>query len=303
MDSLTSLKVFRQVVQQGSFTRAAEALQLSVAMVSKNVSHLERQIQTRLLHRTSRRLSLTEAGQLYFDDISIALELLEQAAASASLGVQQPQGTLKLTAPNWCATAGFANWLAEYQQQYPEVTIELHLDNRRFDLVAEGFDLALRVTGDPHPSLIVKPLAPIRLLLVASPAYLARHGTPQHPNDLARHHGIAPTYTSLHGMPMWRNGHSHRFELPTVFASSDAMLSYQLARAGAGIAYLSEWLVTEDLAEGRLHHILPDYTTPATTLYAAYVNRQFLSAKVRSFIDFLADKLNDTTPPDGHAAT
>ena len=162
MDTLFSLKVFREVVQQGSFTRAADKLDISIAMASKHVSHLENSIHAKLLHRNSRNLHLTEAGEEYYRQCSYALETLDTAAERAASGTDTPQGLLRITMPQWFANSRMADCFAEYRRRYPEVTLELSLDNRKIDLIADGFDMALRVSSDPQPSLIVKPLTEIR---------------------------------------------------------------------------------------------------------------------------------------------
>ena len=153
MDTLFSLKVFRQVVQSGSFTRAAEQLDISTAMASKHVSHLENSIKAKLLHRNSRNLHLTEAGEEYYRQCSYALDTLDTAAQKAAGGADTPQGMLRVTMPLWFAGNLISNWLAEYRERYPEVMLDLVLDNRHVDLIAEGFDLALRVSKTLSPSL------------------------------------------------------------------------------------------------------------------------------------------------------
>ena len=293
MDLLTSIRVFRQVVMRGSFTKAAEDLDMSTAMASKHVTNLEQHVQARLLMRTSRRLNLTEAGQMYFDESGHALDILQQATANASSGAKKPKGTLKITAPGWLAIPQFAQWLAEYQERYPEVMVYLSLENRRVDLVTEGFDLALRVTHDPSPSLIVKPIDHVHFYLVASPAYLAKHGTPQVPADLLNHRGVLPTYTNLSNVVMHMDKAETEFVLPPAILTSDTLMNYQLALAGVGLAYLPAPILFDDLDTGRLVRVLEDYSYAPVTLNAAYINRQYLSAKVRTFIDFLAEKVHE----------
>lgn len=291
MDLLTSIKVFRQVVMRGSFTKAAEDLNISTAMASKHVTNLEQQIQARLLMRTSRRLHLTEAGQLYFDESGQALDILQQASTNASAGVKQPKGVLKVTAPGWMAIPQFADWLAEYHRLYPEVLVHLSLENRRVDLVTEGYDLALRVSHDPSPSLIVKPIDNIQFYLVAAPEYLQRYGRPESMADLSQHKGIMPTYTNLSQIVINADKSAAVFDIPASILTSDTLMNYRLALAGMGIAYLPEPILLEDLATGRLERVLMHEHYAPVTLYAAYINRQFLSAKVRTFIDFLAEKI------------
>lgn len=169
MDTLFSLKVFRQVVQSGGFTRAADALGISTAMASKHVSHLENTVQAKLLHHNSRNLSLTEAGEEYYRQCSYALDTLDDAAQKAAGGTEKPQGLLRVTMPLWFAGSQICNWLAEYRERYPEVALELILDNRHVDLIAEGVDLALRVSQTLSPSLIARPLAEIEFACLPRP--------------------------------------------------------------------------------------------------------------------------------------
>lgn len=157
MDTLFSLKVFCQVVEQGSFARAAEHLGISAPMASKHVNHLEKQLAARLLHRNSRNLHLSEEGEHYYRQCREALEILEQAAALAGLGQQQARGHLRIAAPVWCANPTFARWMTEFRTREPEVSLDFVLDNRMSDLIGEGFDLALRVSSKPAPNLIVRP--------------------------------------------------------------------------------------------------------------------------------------------------
>lgn len=292
MDTLFSLKVFRQVVQSGSFTRAAEQLGISTAMASKHVSHLENTIQAKLLHRNSRNLHLTEAGEEYFRQCSYALETLETAARKAANGTDKPQGVLRITMPRWFANPRFSRWMAEYAARYPEVSLYLDLSNRHIDLIAEGYDLALRVSDTPNPSLIVKPLADIEFLLLASPDYLRRNGVPQTPEDIPNHSAVLASYVDMSGLEIRHksSGQRTKLALNPVAHSNSTLMTGSLIRAGVGIGYQPVWCIDEDLASGKLVQLLPDYHIFTTKLYAAYIDRTFLSAKVRSFIDFLSEK-------------
>lgn len=282
MDTLQSMWVFRYVVELGSFTKAAEFMDISTAMASKHLHHLEKNIQAKLLNRTSRRISLTEAGQEYYHRCVEALDTLTEAKRIAQAGTVKPQGLLKITAPNWCASRQFGEILSEYRQQFPEVSLSINLDSRRTDLVAEGIDLALRVTNNPEPNLIVKPITRIDFLWVASPKYLQKYGMPHTVADLKQHYGLLPQYVHL--------------DLPLIPActSNSALLIHKMALNHMGLAYLPEWMVREDIQQKRLEIIEHIACPESHTLYAAYMNREFLSAKVRSFIDFLAEKFETT---------
>lgn len=295
MDTLFSLKVFRQVVENGSFTRAADHLGISNAMASKHVSHLENTLQAKLLHRNSRNLRLTEAGEDYYRQCCHALETLETAAQKAAGVTEKPQGILRITMPQWFASPRVSRWISEYKQRYPEVSLDLVLSNRHTDLIADGFDLALRVSNDPGPSLIVKPLADIQFFLLASPDYLRRNGVPQTPEEAAQHPAVLPSYTDMSRLEIQHkhNGQRSLLELSAAIHSDSTLMVGSLIRAGAGIGFQPEWCVCEDLTAGRVVRLLPDYHFLTAKLYAAYVDRAFLSAKVRSFIDFLSEKVKE----------
>ena len=290
MDTLFSLKVFQQIVECASFTRAAESLGISTAMASKHLHHLEKQLGIRLMQRNSRRLSLTAEGEAYYRQSGEALALLDAAAAAAGGGRETPQGHLRLTAPIWCANSTFAGWMRDYRARYPDVSLDLILDNEMRDLIGDGIDLALRVSRDPAPSLVVRPLFAVRFVLVAAPAWIRRHGLPQTPEDAAAHAAVLPSYTDLSRLTCTRGGESATLALNSALQSNSTLMLRELLLAGSGIGYLPHWLAQDDLAAGRLVQILPEWELHRVTLHAAYPDRRHLSAKVRSFIDFLVEK-------------
>jgi DNA-binding transcriptional LysR family regulator len=290
MDALTSLRVFRDVVEAGSFVKAAERLDISTAMTSKHVANLERQLGVRLLNRTTRHLSLTEAGSVYYEQCREALDILQNAEAAVGSQTDQPRGVLKITAPGWFATRKFADMLVAYRARYPDVTIDLRLENRFVDLVEEGYDMALRATSEPSPTMIVRPLCDMPFVLVGSPAYLQARGNPAHPLDLSeRHEIILPTYTNIDTVEFTGPDGVFAVKNSVVLKSNDSSMSLQLVRAGLGLAYFPEWLVAPELASGALTRLLPQYTTFAPCVYAVYTSRKYMTTKVRTFIDFLSD--------------
>ena len=290
MDTLFSLKVFQQIVECASFTRAAESLGISTAMASKHLNHLEKHLGVRLMQRNSRRLSLTAEGEAYYRQSGEALALLDAAAAAAGGGRETPQGHLRLTAPIWCANSTFAAWMRDYRARYPDVSLDLILDNEMRDLIGDGIDLALRVSRDPAPSLVVRPLFTVRFVLVAAPAWIRRHGLPQTPEDAAAHAAVLPSYTDLSRHPCTRGDTTTTLQLTSALQSNSTLMLRELLLAGSGIGYLPHWLAQDDLAAGRLVQILPEWELHRVTLHAAYPDRRHLSAKVRSFIDFLVEK-------------
>jgi len=303
MDRLTSLRVFRDVVEAGSFTAAADRLSISAPMVSKHVAQLEKSLGARLLHRTSRHLSLTEAGQGWYTQSTQALDLLDAAQAAIGQKNEAPRGQLKVSAPVWCATPQFARVLAAYRAQYPEVLVDIHLENRKVDLVADGYDLALRATQEPSPALIARPLCRQQFHLVASVAYVARVGRPATPADLAGLGAIVPSYVNIEGLALrGPGGRMAPLRLHPVLRSDDTTLTLHAVRAGMGFAFLPEWLVDDDLAAGRLERLVPAYGAQPSTLFAVYTSRQYMAPKLRSFIDFFSTRLGRDEALSTHGA-
>ncbi|WFU80819.1 LysR family transcriptional regulator [Bradyrhizobium sp. CIAT3101] len=288
MDSLVSMRVFCLVAELKSFAAAAERLRISPAMASKHVMQLEKRLGTRLLNRTSRRVSLSESGTLYFEQARQMLDSLDEVEAAVSKATVVPRGTLRLTAPVWMANTMFTRILADYQARYPEVCLDVDLSGRLVNLVEEGFDLALRATGAPDESLIARPITNVPFYMVAAPAYLKRAGRPTKPADIAGqallHYALYPgesfSFAGEHG--------TETIKLNPVLRSGNETLLHMAALEGMGLAFLPKWLVTDDIATGRLEHVMPEHIIFVGKLFAVYPSRKYLSAKVRTFIDFVA---------------
>ena len=278
MDTLKSLQVFKAIVEKGSFTKASEQLNMSLAMTSKHLQHLENHVQAKLLHRNNRNLSLTEVGQQYYAEAIQALELLQDAKSKAQAGSILPEGKLRLVAPLWFATPYFVQLLADFQQLYPKIQLSIDLENRFTDLIAEGYDLALRVVSTPQDNLIVKPLGQIDFYYVASPQFLQQHGTPKHVDELSAYTGVLPNYT-LMDTPLTKFNDSN-----------NTTMVAQMVMAGMGVGILPEWLIDEAVADGRLVHLWAQKHS-SVHLYAVYMNRAFLNSKIRLLMDFLAEHL------------
>lgn len=289
MDTLLSMKVFRLVAELKSFAAAAERLDISPAMASKHVMHLERRLATRLLNRTSRHVSLSEAGTLYFERSRQMLEALEEVEAEVTRATIIPHGTLKLSAPVWMANAAFPRLLAEYQERYPEVQFEVDLSGRLVNLVEEGFDLALRATQTQDEGLIARPVTTIRFHLVAAPAYLEKHGHPKSVGELDGHRLLMYTLGALGSSVTFGGpGATQTVKFVPVLKTANETLLHLAAVEGMGLAFLPKFLVAQDLAAKRLELLLPERFTSEGTLYGVYPSRRYLSAKVRTFLDFIA---------------
>ncbi|WFU25387.1 LysR family transcriptional regulator [Bradyrhizobium sp. CB1717] len=288
MDSLVSMRVFCLVAELKSFAAAAQRLRISPAMASKHVMQLEKRLGTRLLNRTSRRVSLSESGTLYFEQARQMLDSLDEVEAAVSKATVVPRGTLRLTAPVWMANAIFAGVLADYQARYPDVRLDVDLSGRLVNLVEEGFDLALRATAAPEEALIARPITNVPFYLVAAPTFLKRAGRPQTFADLS---GQALLHYALYpgeSFSLNKNGTVETVKLNPVLRSGNETLLHMAALEGMGFAFLPKWLVTEDIASGRLVHLLSDEAIFEGRLLAVYPSRKYLSAKVRTFIDFIA---------------
>ncbi|AMD56955.1 LysR family transcriptional regulator [Agrobacterium radiobacter] len=294
MDTLTSLRVFCTVAELKSFTSSATRLGISPAMASKHVIQLESRLGTRLLNRTSRRVSLTETGRLYFNQTRQMLEGLDEVEAAIGNVMVAPRGTLKLSAPVWTASAYFADMLAEYKRRYPDVCLDVDLSGRIVNLVDEGFDLALRATTRDRldPGLVARPLADVEFILLASPDYLKRTGRPRSIAELNGHAMLRYSGVNL-GESMSLEGPEGRQNVTfrNVMLSDNETVLYLAALRGMGLVFLPKWMVDEDIVAGRLETVLPFALGFSSTLHAVYPSRKYLSAKVRTFIDFMTANL------------
>lgn len=295
MDRLTALEVFVKVVESQSFAAAARELGLSPAMASKHIQALEERLGARLLNRTTRRLSLTEVGRGYYERSRQVLADLEDADRAASDLHRAPRGRLKVNAPFSFGIRQVGPAVAAYLATYPEVTIDLDLNDRYIDLLAEGVDLALRVGRLTDSSLIARRLAPIRLVAVAAPAYLERHGAPRTPQDLAAHNCLLYTYAAT--ADEWRfvgpGGSDTVVRISGRLLANNGDVLLAAAVAGLGVALAPTFIAGEHVQAGRLATLLPGYATPEVALYAVYPPGRHLSAKLRSFVDFLAARFGD----------
>lgn len=290
MDTLKSMQVFRLVAELKSFAAAGRRLEMSAAMISKHVMHLEHRLGTRLLNRTSRHVSLTEAGALYFEQSRQMLDSLEEVEAAVTKATVVPRGTLRISAPVWVASPTFVTVLASYRARYPDVSIELDLSGRLVNLVEEGFDLALRASGSPGDNLIARPITSVSFYLVGAPAYLNKAGCPQQIEDLASHRMLWYSLTSTTvEWPAAKDKPAEKLVVTPVLSSTNELLLHIAALQGMGLAMLPKWLIEDDLQEGRLLRVLSDQEWPDVTLYGVYPSRKYLSSKVRTFLDFLLD--------------
>lgn len=287
MDLMTAMRVFHAVADSGSFTLASDKLGLSRGMASKYLSWLEAHLGTRLLNRTTRRLALTESGADYLARVASILAQVDEAEAQAAQASREPVGTLRVSAPLAFGVRRLGPILAGFNAHYPCLTVEMLLEDRQRDMLQDGVDLTLRITTDLGQSqLVSRVLAPVRLVVCAAPAYLARHGTPATPAELSRHQCLR--YTLSEPTDEWRFG-SERVKINGPLAANNGDLLVDAARHGMGIICEPTFLLGDDLKSGRLVPLLEGYPLPEYRLYALYPHRQYLPRKVRALVDFLAD--------------
>jgi DNA-binding transcriptional LysR family regulator len=302
MDTLTSLKAFRQVVESGSFVAAAERLDLSNAMVSKHVMSLEQRLGVRLLNRNSRTLSLTEPGRVYFERCKTILDDLEAAELQLGSHGTTPRGTLRVSAPSWAGTQRMANLLMEYRRLCPDVLVDISFEDRHVDLVEEGFDLAVRAARpDSLPAgLIARPLRPANFYVAASRDYLSRHGAPRTPEDLAQHAFVAVGSLSS----MWFVGPAGPLEAPlqVVLRYRSVAGVANAVAAGIGLGPIPALIFDDPMFRQVLVPVLTDYPLRQRTLYVVYVSRKHVPLKIRSFIDFLVARSSEIHEPEMPAA-
>jgi len=287
MDRLTSMTVFTKVVENTGFSAAGRRLNMSATMVSNHIQSLEEHLGVRLLNRTTRKLSLTEAGRAYYERCSQILAEIAEADEAVGELQTMPRGVLHLNIAQALQPV-IGRTIAEYVGRYPEASVDMTMTDRMVDLVEEGFDLAVRVAAVPPPHLIVRRLASFQLVLCGAPAYLTRHGTPVVPADLAAHNCLSYQYHPF-GQD-WRfttDSGEVTVRISGNFRCNSAVALCAAAVQGQGLLLVPRFLVAEDLRAGRLVPLLTGYLPAEFSVEALYPHRRHLSAKVRAFIDLL----------------
>ncbi|KQP77455.1 LysR family transcriptional regulator [Methylobacterium sp. Leaf117] len=294
MDRLTSLVVFGRVVEGGGFSAAARRLNMSVTMVSKHVQALEDRLGARLLNRTTRKVSLTEIGQAYYERSGQILAELDEADRIAGALHATPRGQLRLHVAGHISNF-MAPVLREYLALYPAVTVDLTVGDRMVDLIEDGYDLAIRATPPPDSGLIVRKLTPWRHVLTCAPAYLDNHPAPVQLSDLAHHNCLR--YAFYPYGDEWRfeteDGKTASIKVVGNLVSNSAPLLRKLTLDGGGIFLAPMFLVGQDLEIGSLVRLLPQHRPVEFAINAIYPHRRYLSTKVRSFLDLLAERFAD----------
>jgi DNA-binding transcriptional LysR family regulator len=296
MDRIEAIQGFVAVVETGSFVSAADKLQVSKAVVSRQVALLEDGLGTRLLHRTTRRVSLTTDGELFLTRARDLLQQWQEATDEVSHRTLQARGTLRLNVPFSYGVMYLAPLWPVFMQAHPEVSLDVTLSDRVVDLVDEGFDMAVRIGQLPSSSLVTRRFASMRLKLCAAPVYIKTHGRPEEPADLAQHRVLA--YSLLSTGDAWSLSSKSEPDRREVVAVNPVMRSNngdtctQAAMAGQGIVLQPDFMVHKHLSDGALVELLPAWQADVFGIYAVYPSRRYLPAKVRLMIDFLVDRLS-----------
>ena len=282
MEAFTGIEAFARVVETGSFTAAAQALQSAKSSVSETVRALEERMGVRLLDRTTRRVRPTEAGTAFYRHCRRLLDDLALARSEAQATQKEPAGRLRIAAPDGFAERFIVPGLPGFLAAFPTIEVELIAGSTALRLVEEGIDLAIRIVERPEPNLVVRRIATSRVIIVAAPGYLAQHGTPRKPRDILGHRliGFAP----LAWRDTWRIGAQSMSVAPRLLVNSSEALR-AAALAGLGLAAVPEWLVADALAAGLLARVLAGHETPSGGIYGVYPTNRLLTPKIRAFVD------------------
>lgn len=293
MDRFQAIRAFVQVVESTSFVKAAERLDLSTTAVSRQVAELESHLQTRLLQRTTRRISLTETGRSFYERSVQILAELDEAEREAAQEAARPRGTIRLTTSvNFGmhqVTPAIASFLARHEQ----VRFDVSLSDRIVDIIEEGFDLAVRIGATGAENLVARKLGETRLVACASPDYISRRGAPASPEDLVHHNCLTYEY-ALHDAWTFRDaaGRERTIRVAGSLNSNNGDLNAAAAVRGVGIALEPDFIVGAHLKGGNLVPVLEAFEAPISPIYAVYPSRRFLPAKIRAFVDFLVERFS-----------
>ena len=294
MDRLAAMQVFVEVATAGSFSAAADKLDMSRTMVTRYVGALEQWLGSRLLQRTTRSVTLTDAGEHCLRRSQQMLALMEDVEDETKSSDGALRGQLRITCSMSFAYAQMAAAVVDFLQLHPQLKIDLNASEGALNLVEARIDLAIRISAEPDPALIGRVLAPCTSVLVASPGYLANQGVPRSPADLAGHRCL--TYANF-GKSAWllsRGAEQVEVKVSSHFSANEATALLRAALAGGGLALQPTYLANPHLADGSLQRVLPDWTLPPLSIYALYTSRRHLSPAVRALLDFLVERFAET---------
>ncbi|MGB4072344.1 LysR family transcriptional regulator [Pseudomonas sp.] len=294
MDRLTATRVFVEVVDRGSQTAAAEALEMSRAMVSRYLGELEGWVGARLLHRTTRKLSLTGAGEQLLGQCREMLALAETMQGVSLAQDSAPRGNLRIACSQSFAQAWLVHGLRDFIRLHPQVSVDLLVGSQAVNLVEARIDLALRITNQLDPNLIARQLAVCRSVVCATPAYLAQHGTPQRPEELAQHNCLSYAYFGRSIWEFQRGGEPYAVAVSGNLSANESMVLLEATLADAGISLQPRYSVSALLRSGALVQLLPEYQPQELGIHALYGSRRQMPTALRALLDFLIERLAST---------
>ena len=291
MDKFESIRAFTHVVEEGGFAAAARKMDMSRSAVNKLVINLENKLGVQLLYRTTRQVNPTDTGRAFYERCVSILAELEEAENLASQHHSEPKGTLKINAPMSFGTLCLGSIVADFMVQYQEIQVELNLEDRFVEPVAEGYDLVVRIAQPREsPSLVVNPITPIERVLCASPQYLEKHGIPNHPEDLKEHSCLHYGYLATGSQWQLEDGEKeYRVKVKGAICSNNGEVLRDAAVRGLGIVLSPTFIVEQELQRGELQIILPDYHPPTISLCVVYPVNRHLSTKIQLFSKFLQE--------------
>jgi len=298
MENLTDIAVFVEVVKADSFTTAAKELDLSRSVVSKYITRLEQRLGVRLLNRTTRRLSLTEAGRQFFQQSQSALMQLENAEGEILAMQAEPRGLLRISVPSSFGIMHLAPLMPQFQKIYPDLKLDLSINDKIVDIVDEGIDIAIRIGELPDSTLIAKRIAQCRYVVCASPTYFEQHDKPIIPEDLTQHNCLLFQFWNTPNQWQFLSKDNQFIDVKVrgEVVSNNSLALRKIMLNNGGISMAPTFLVGDDIKNGHLISVLSDCHIKPLSIYAVYPHRQYLTAKVRAFLEFLSSQINIDKP-------
>jgi len=297
MHEINALPIFAAVIEQRSFSKAADKLGITKSAVSKRITGLETQLGVKLLYRTTRKLNLTEAGERYFHFAVQALQAIQQAEDAATELQQIPKGTLRINCPMAFARLHIAKLIPKFLKLYPQITIHMNMTDTVVDVIADGFDIVLRAGELTDSTLIARKLTPLHSILCASPEYIAEFGMPKNPQQLVNHNCVLSSYhTVIDEWQFIKNSEQQTIRISGNYQVNNGEALQESLIHGLGIGRLATFIAGDSLQSGKLIPVLADYKMPYKMLYAIYPDKHYLPEKVRVFIDFILDHLGGDQP-------
>jgi DNA-binding transcriptional LysR family regulator len=291
MDRLAAMQTFVRVAEAGSFTAVADQMDVARSAITRQIAALEAHLGVKLIARSTRRLSLTSAGVSYLEQCREILDRVDEAEGGLAGEGQTLRGTIRATVPLSFGLLHLTSLILDFSQAHPDIHIDVDLNDRRVNLIEEGMDLALRITDKLPETTVARRLTACRFLVAASPDYLRRHGEPRHPDELARHACLAYSLASRSSWPFLIDREPHPVEIGGSLTANNANVLLEAALRGMGITYQPTFVVADAIRQGTLVPVLKGFQTPRLDMCAVYPGTRFVPQRVRSFVDFLAQRL------------